>query len=61
MVAAGVVAEARVEVAAVVVVTTAVVLVSLLTLYRPAATVLQGDQAQMEKSKSLVFLDANIE
>ena len=37
---AGVVAEARVEVAAVVVVTMAVVLVSPLTLYRPSATVL---------------------
>ena len=40
VVAAGVVAEARVEVAAVVVVTMAVVLVSPLTLYRPSATVL---------------------
>ena len=40
MVAAGVVAAARLEVAAVVVVTMAVVLVSPLTLYRPSATVL---------------------
>ena len=40
VVAAGLVAEARVEVAAVVVVTMAVVLVSPLTLYRPSATVL---------------------
>ena len=38
--APGVVAAARVEVAAVVVVTMAVVLVSPLTLYRPSATVL---------------------
>ena len=37
---AGVVASARVEVAAVVVVTMAVVLVSPLTLYKPSATVL---------------------
>ena len=43
MVAAGVVAEARVEVAAVVVVTMAVVLVSPLTLYRPSATVLHPE------------------
>ena len=40
VVAAGMVAEARVEVAAVVVVTMAVVLVSPLTLYRPSAIVL---------------------
>ena len=40
VVAAGVVAEARVEVAAVVVVTMVVVLVGPLTLYRPSATVL---------------------
>ena len=40
VVAAGVVAEAGVEVAAVVLVTIAVVLVSPLTLYRPSSTVL---------------------
>ena len=40
VVAAGVVVEARVEVAGLVVVTMAVVLVSPLTIYRPSATVL---------------------
>ena len=54
-VVAGVVAAARVEVALVVVVTMAVVLVSPLTLYRPSATVLFHFDLKLIISKNKIF------
>ena len=52
-VVAGVVAAARVEVAAVVMVTMAVVLVSLLTFYRPSAIVLIHFVSKLKIKKTL--------